>query len=1058
MQLRNFFRVALYVICYFSILAPWCPRPLAAEYDSGDLNDGAVYETGHSTAIAISQDASLKAGHTAAAVGTIELENGASLTIHGKFSQTLKRNSTASIKGFGNVAIEAGGSFTLAEPNRDLHIQGSWTDKSTMTINNGATAHAGRGVNISHNGELISNGNLHATDVTIQAGGRHLEKVLITIDQKGGSATTRDFITSYPGYWSADGRDKIFIAGGIYEGDVIVDYERPDNWKDEGGLIIGGTHIGNVTLKRGVVEFWRGGTLQGDLTVGAGTVHLTLSEGDGPPAGIPGAVSGRINIIGGDFIVDPQVDFSIQNDLSICGGNLDASEATLISEKNISITNGASADIGTLSNFNNTLMIGSERDTQGGAGLVATNLELGANGKLIMDPPWGLEPSNAAIENFVPAVNGKVVLAGQIGVGMNSSLAVGTREPDWLPDMVKEATGGAGLSANGVKSAFGLYKPLQIATGSKLMVDGSKTSAQITAALDAASPNTATFANKSLLVLNGKDPDMKAAKAAIDFEDKDGSVAVHNGAQVFISQAQPGKVYKIVDTSAHPIQYYSEDGKTTINKSISTAWKGKNLLASSDMINLTYKDDGTIVAASDDSQIVYPDLSPGSGGAVDEIYTPQPEVPDKPATKPEPVNPVIDSETSGQPATDTEAPETPGVDVETPDPSAEQPATEDQPDEKPETPGQESASAATIPADPNSPLGGVRFLSRATDNEWNGGASARQTASVIESAARMAIIGAVPQMAFAANDAAANAVNNRFGIARSGMGALSENYNSGLGLWIMPLYQSVNGFGMEAGNLDHDFSGALGGVALGADWSFSNHLRVGLAFDIGGGYAKGSGDMQDTENHMSFWGLEAYAGWRPGDFGLFADFGLTSTYNRLKQELPGFMGMNDLKSDVEAIVLSGGLRAEYTFHAGALEITPHAGARYHYLRADSHDIKSGGLTMVKADSFDQNIWTFPLGVSFNSEAELSNGWNLRPSLDLAITPAVGDIKAKTKARFTGTSHKADLSTQTRDWTTYGGTAGLELAKDNLSLSVFYSGQFGPHSSAHGVNAAFRYEF
>ena len=45
---------------------------------------------------------------------------------------------------------------------------------------------------------------------------------------------------------------------------------------------------------------------------------------------------------------------------------------------------------------------------------------------------------------------------------------------------------------------------------------------------------------------------------------------------------------------------------------------------------------------------------------------------------------------------------------------------------------------------------------------------------------------------------------------------------------VMPLYQSSNGFGMKAGNFDMDFSGGLGGVALGADYTFDNAIRAGI--------------------------------------------------------------------------------------------------------------------------------------------------------------------------------------------------------------------------------------
>lgn len=369
----------------------------------------------------------------------------------------------------------------------------------------------------------------------------------------------------------------------------------------------------------------------------------------------------------------------------------------------------------------------------------------------------------------------------------------------------------------------------------------------------------------------------------------------------------------------------------------------------------------------------------------------------------------------------------------------------------------------------NSSEPGTRFISRAVDNRYIGSNDSTLAAATIESAARMAVVGAVPQMTLSANNAAGAAITQRTSFAQPGgiirsvdesgnyIMESKERFARQFALWIMPLYQSANGFGMEAGNFDYDFSGALGGVALGADYTFENMLRLGVAFNIGGGYAQGGGDLNRTKNNMNFWGIGAYAGWSRNNFGLSADVNYTSTYNRLKQELPGAMRMDDLKSDVTAWAVSTGLRAEYKIATDYLDIVPHAGFRYINLNTDSYDIKSGG-TVVSGDSFTQNIWTFPVGVSFTKNIALENGWNFRPLLDLNVTPAAGDLKARTNIHFTGIDQEAEIDTKMMDYVTYGGTAGIEFGNDNISLGVNYNGQFGAESSAHGIFGTFRYEF
>lgn len=370
--------------------------------------------------------------------------------------------------------------------------------------------------------------------------------------------------------------------------------------------------------------------------------------------------------------------------------------------------------------------------------------------------------------------------------------------------------------------------------------------------------------------------------------------------------------------------------------------------------------------------------------------------------------------------------------------------------------------------DANSSEAGVRFISRAVDNRYIGATDTLLASLTMESAARMAVVGAVPQMTKAANEAAGAAITQRTGLAQPDgiLQGIDQNgeliQDSGIhansfALWIMPLYQSTNGFGMEAGNFSYDFNGSLGGVALGADYTFENMLRLGLSFNIGGGYAQGSGDLNKTTNNMNFWGIGAYAGWNKNNFALSADVNYTTTYNKLKQELPEQMQMSDLKGDLTAWALSTGLRAEYKITTDILDIVPHVGFRFTYLNVDSYDFKSND-TVINGDSWSQNIWTFPIGVSLKRDIELNNGWKMAPLLDLNITPSAGDFNSKSKIHFTGIGQEAELETKIMDYVTYGGTAGIEFKNDSVSFGINYNGQFGATSSAHGVFGTFRYEF
>lgn len=361
---------------------------------------------------------------------------------------------------------------------------------------------------------------------------------------------------------------------------------------------------------------------------------------------------------------------------------------------------------------------------------------------------------------------------------------------------------------------------------------------------------------------------------------------------------------------------------------------------------------------------------------------------------------------------------------------------------------------------------GVRFLSRATDNRYLG-ADKQAAASTIESAARMAFAGAVPQMTKMASDAGTNAVVNRLGFANPADGAQAMNAEgkivdrntTGFALWIAPLWQNQHGWGMEAGNLDYGFNGNLGGVSLGADYTFENAIRAGITFNIGGGYAESSGgDLNNTENRMTFWGLGAYAGWNYENFGLMADVSYTSTWNDLEQDMDGRMGMSDLEADVQATAISAGLRAEYKLETSVLDIIPHIGVRYMSLNTWGYDVDTNGGTVLEGDGFHQDIWTFPIGVTFSKDFTLDSGWFFKPSVDFSVIPAAGDIKAKQDVAFTGLPGTYEVETQMMDYLTWQGGVGIQMGNDNLSFGVNYTLQAGQNTTGHGVFGSFRYEF
>lgn len=160
---------------------------------------------------------------------------------------------------------------------------------------------------------------------------------------------------------------------------------------------------------------------------------------------------------------------------------------------------------------------------------------------------------------------------------------------------------------------------------------------------------------------------------------------------------------------------------------------------------------------------------------------------------------------------------------------------------------------------------------------------------------------------------------------------------------------------------------------------------------------------------------------------------------------------------VSSYTITAGLRGEYKVETSIMDIIPHISARYTSLNVDSYDVKNNG-TVFSVDQSQQNIWTFPIGVTFSKDIETGKGWIFKPQVDLAIIPAAGDVKTKSKSRIPGVGSKAELETQVVDYMTYQGGIGFDVQNDNLSFGINYNIQASEHRTGHGVFGTVRYEF
>ena len=349
---------------------------------------------------------------------------------------------------------------------------------------------------------------------------------------------------------------------------------------------------------------------------------------------------------------------------------------------------------------------------------------------------------------------------------------------------------------------------------------------------------------------------------------------------------------------------------------------------------------------------------------------------------------------------------------------------------------------------------GIRFLSRAVNENHLPKAD---TVHTVDGAAQIAVAGGVQGMAVAAADAPVRAIQDHASLSHMATTREGAIRKDGLNLWINALYGAEHARNLGAGSLDGGYNADFGGIVFGGDYAFGD-FRVGMALNAGSGTARSRGDFNATKNDFDFWGMNLYGSWSRDQFNIVGDLGYSANKNEVKQDLPTTMQLGQLRADVDTGVLTAGLRGEYRFETDWADVTPHVGVRYYNLRTDGFTSRIDDHDVFRVGRDTQEIWTFPIGVSFSRDFETSSGWKVKPRADLSVAPAAGDLKAKAKTRVPGVAASDTIKARIMDSVSFDGTLGLEVQKDNISFGLDYGIRASEHKAGHGVNVSFTYKF
>ena len=235
---------------------------------------------------------------------------------------------------------------------------------------------------------------------------------------------------------------------------------------------------------------------------------------------------------------------------------------------------------------------------------------------------------------------------------------------------------------------------------------------------------------------------------------------------------------------------------------------------------------------------------------------------------------------------------------------------------------------------------------------------ATQNYKAIDAAAHAATYAGAQQAAVAAVTTMADAMFGRVGavgVEAASISATGSQANGGV--WLTPMYKSVDSDGFNAEGASYGADVDLSGVAFGTD-TVNGNMRFGAVFNIGSGDAEGKGNGNGLKDEFDYYGFGIYSAMGFGNFALVGDASMTV----ISHEVEG-LGLRG-KADTTAVTM--GVTGQYTVATPVVDVTPHLGARFIRLNTDSYDLISANGVEGTTDFDVQNVFSVPLGVTLST--------------------------------------------------------------------------------------------
>ena len=711
-----------------------------------------------------------------------------------------KVNDTDTVKGsFGSLTMGEGEGSTVTAGNLILGnaagntVAGNFVTGADGKVGNINVA-AGQFVTLANGGTV--------GDVKLQSGDANGYDTVLNVNNTDSSVTVINSLGVSEAF--TDGSAVANINGGTTT--VTEDITDLAEVNVNGALNVGGDiDAGILDIENGSVISLGEGRDQGNVNVeelylSAGTSLVTnvlIFEGAGKLAtSFDEAVYGDANSSFIEGSVTAQ-DIKVQDNLVIAGGSVTADAMTVNANSAVIVGVDSLPE-----DDESTTEIDESAFSASGLLTVGT---LTLNGALVVDPEWSEPTAYAVFERFDDAVNREDIVGtadGSIFVGKNAVAGAGFSDVADVQALVSEATGGAGLSENGITSMLVLGKPMSVSANGEIVL----TSERYDDFQDATPAHTNNYLGSTSAIvvdmdtLVNEDGTLNTALTFVGGDvtidapvDEDGN----NASVIITGDYTPGTVVSIFNDAENNGVNIAEGGTVTV-QSANGFWEydleGDN---TGDRVTLDVdreKARGILSGASDP---VYRHLMAYATGLRNFDA-------DTTAEGYEPQHVYAETRTVAADAT------------------AEQIAA--------------LTEAGFTDVATNSD--GSKVYAKAPSSEFLNRVLSTGNGSDAESVARLAVYGGAAEVALAASSVTSDAIASRMGMGNPNGNLVMADNEKGAGLWLAPVYKNHESDDFDAEGVNYGVDLDLTGVALGADYTFGSNLRAGAMFSVGSGDAR----------------------------------------------------------------------------------------------------------------------------------------------------------------------------------------------------------------------------